>query len=377
KVGKDGVVNVEEGQTFGMDLEFTEGMQFDKGYISPYMVTDQDRMEAVLEDPYILIANQKIGSVRDVLPVLEQVIQSGKPLLIIAEDVEGESLATLVVNKLRGTFTGVSVKAPGFGDRRKRMLEDIAILTGGEVITEEMGLKLENTQLSQLGRARRVVVAKDTTTIVDGNGDAESIKGRIKQIKAEIEDTDSDFDREKLQERLAKLSGGVAVVKVGAATETEMKEKKHRVEDALQATRAALEEGIVPGGGVALLRAVDSVKVDAIDDEDARTGARIVLRALEEPLRQIADNSGLEGSVVVNDVRKAKGNEGLNAATGEIEDLVKAGVIDPAMVTRSALQNAASIAKNILTTEAIVAEMPEKDGGGMPGGGMPDMGGMM
>jgi chaperonin GroEL len=377
KVGKDGVVNVEEGQTFGMDLEFTEGMQFDKGYISPYMVTDQDRMEAVLEDPYILIANQKIGSVRDVLPVLEQVIQSGKPLLIIAEDVEGESLATLVVNKLRGTFTGVSVKAPGFGDRRKRMLEDIAILTGGEVITEEMGLKLENTQLSQLGRARRVVVAKDTTTIVDGNGDSDAIKGRIKQIKAEVEDTDSDFDREKLQERLAKLSGGVAVVKVGAATETEMKEKKHRVEDALQATRAALEEGIVAGGGVALLRAADSVKVDAIEDEDARTGARIVLRALEEPLRQIANNSGLEGSVVVNDVRKAKRNEGLNASTGEIEDLVKAGVIDPAMVTRSALQNAASIAKNILTTEAIVAEMPEKDGGGMPGGGMPDMGGMM
>jgi chaperonin GroEL len=377
KVGKDGVVNVEEGQTFGMDLEFTEGMQFDKGYISPYMVTDQDRMEAVLEDPYILIANQKIGSVRDILPVLEQVIQSGKPLLIIAEDVEGETLATLVVNKLRGTFTGVAVKAPGFGDRRKRMLEDIAILSGGEVITEEMGLKLENTQLSQLGHARRLVVTKDTTTIIDGAGDADAIKGRIKQIKAEIEDTDSDFDREKLQERLAKLSGGVAVVKVGAATETEMKEKKHRVEDALQATRAALEEGIVAGGGVALLRAADAVKVDAIDDEDARTGARIVLRALEEPLRQIANNSGLEGSVVVNDVRKAKRNEGLNVATGEIEDLVKAGVIDPAMVTRSALQNAASIAKNILTTEAIVAEIPEKEGAGMPGGGMPDMGGMM
>jgi chaperonin GroEL len=378
KVGKDGVVNVEEGQTFGMDLEFTEGMQFDKGYISPYMVTDQDRMEAVLEDPYILIANQKIGSVRDVLPVLEQVIQSGKPLLIIAEDVEGESLATLVVNKLRGTFTGVAVKAPGFGDRRKRMLEDIAILTGGEVITEEMGLKLENTQLSQLGHARRVVVSKDDTTIVDGAGDSEAIKGRIKQIKSEVESTDSDFDREKLQERLAKLSGGVAVVKVGAATETEMKEKKHRVEDALQATRAALEEGIVPGGGVALLAAIKAVKVDAIADDDERTGARIVLRALEEPLRQIAENSGLEGSVVVNDVRKAKAGQGLNAATGEIEDLVAAGVIDPAMVTRSALQNAASIAKNILTTEAIVAEMPEKDGaGGMPGGGMPDMGGMM
>ncbi len=378
KVGKDGVVNVEEGQTFGMDLEFTEGMQFDKGYISPYMVTDQDRMEAVLEDPYILIANQKIGSVRDVLPVLEQVIQSGKPLLIIAEDVEGESLATLVVNKLRGTFTGVAVKAPGFGDRRKRMLEDIAILTGGEVITEEMGLKLENTQLSQLGHARRVVVTKDTTTIIDGAGDSEAIKGRIKQIKSEVDSTDSDFDREKLQERLAKLSGGVAVVKVGAATETEMKEKKHRVEDALQATRAALEEGIVPGGGVALIQAVKAVKVDAITDDDERTGARIVLRALEEPLRQIANNSGLEGSVVVNEVRKAKAGFGLNAATGEIEDLVAAGVIDPAMVTRSALQNAASIAKNILTTEAIVAEMPEKDGaGGMPGGGMPDMGGMM
>jgi chaperonin GroEL len=376
KVGKDGVVNVEEGQTFGMDLEFTEGMQFDKGYISPYMVTDQDRMEAVLEDPYILIANSKIGSVRDILPVLEQVIQSGKPLLIIAEDVEGESLATLVVNKLRGTFTGVSVKAPGFGDRRKRMLEDIAILTGGEVITEEMGLKLENTQLSQLGRARRVVVAKDTTTIVDGSGDADGIKGRINQIKTEIENTDSDFDREKLQERLAKLSGGVAVVKVGAATETEMKEKKHRVEDALQATRAALEEGIVPGGGVALLVAQAALKVDAIEDADERTGAKIVSRALEEPLRQIADNAGLEGSVVVNDVRRSKKGEGLDAATGEIVDLVKEGIIDPAMVTRSALQNAASIAKNILTTEAIVAEVPEKEGAA-PGGGMPDMSGMM
>ena len=376
RVGKDGVVNVEEGQTFGMDLEFTEGMQFDKGYISPYMVTDQDRMEAVLEDPYILIANQKIGAVRDVLPVLEAVIQSGKPLLIIAEDVEGESLATLVVNKLRGTFTGVAVKAPGFGDRRKRMLEDIAILTNAEVITEEMGLKLENTQVSQLGRARRVVVAKDNTTIVDGAGDAAAIKGRINQIKTEIENTDSDFDREKLQERLAKLSGGVAVVKVGAATETEMKEKNHRVEDALQATRAALEEGIVPGGGVALLEATSAIKLDAIADEDEKTGAKIVLRALEEPLRQIAENAGLEGSVVVNDVRKAKAGYGLNAATNEIVDLVAAGIIDPAMVTRSALQNAASIAKNILTTEAIVAEVPEKDGGG-GGGGMPDMGGMM
>src|SRR6195952_1880777 len=382
KVGKDGVVNVEEGQTFGMELEFTEGMQFDKGYISPYMVTDQDRMEAVLEDPFILIANQKIGSVRDILPVLEQVMQGGKPLLIVAEDVEGECLATLVVNKLRGTFTGVAVKAPGFGDRRKRMLEDIAILTGGEVITEEMGLKLENTQLAQLGRARRVVIAKDNTTIIDGSGDLEAIKGRINQIKAEVESTDSDFDREKLQERLAKLSGGVAVVKVGAATETEMKEKKHRVEDALQATRAALEEGIVPGGGVALLQASSAVSVDAdgasVDgSDDQRTGARIVLRALEEPLRQLAENAGLEGSVVVNDVRKAKKGFGLNASTNEIVDLVAAGVIDPAMVTRSALQNAASIAKNILTTEAIVAELPDKDGGGGMGGGMPDMGGMM
>jgi chaperonin GroEL len=376
KVGKDGVVNVEEGQTFGMDLEFTEGMQFDKGYISPYMVTDQDRMEATLEDPYILIANQKIGSVRDVLPVLEQVIQAGKPILIVAEDVEGEALATLVVNKLRGTFTGVAVKAPGFGDRRKRMLEDIAILTGGEVITEEMGLKLENTQLSQLGRARRVVVSKDTSTIVDGSGDSEAIKGRINQIKNEIESTDSDFDREKLQERLAKLAGGVAVVKVGAATETEMKEKKHRVEDALQATRAALEEGIVPGGGVALLRATDSVKVDAYEG-DERTGAAIVIRALEEPVRQLAHNAGLEGSVVVNDVRKAKKGHGLNADTGEIVDLVAAGVIDPAMVTRSALQNAASIGKNILTTECIVAEIEDKDGGGMPGGMPGGMDGMM
>jgi chaperonin GroEL len=376
KVGKDGVVNVEEGQTFGMDLEFTEGMQFDKGYISPYMVTDQERMEAVLEDPYILIANQKIGSVRDILPVLEQVIQAGKPILIIAEDVEGEALATLVVNKLRGTFTGVAVKAPGFGDRRKRMLEDIAILSGGEVITEEMGLKLENTQISQLGRARRVVVAKDNTTIIDGNGDSEAIKGRINQIKSEIENTDSDFDREKLQERLAKLAGGVAVVKVGAATETEMKEKKHRVEDALQATRAALEEGIVPGGGSALLQAASSINLDVFDIDDEKTGARIILRALEEPVRQLAQNSGLEGSVVVNDVRNASNGQGLNAETGEIVDLVAAGIIDPAMVTRSALQNAASIGKNILTTEAIVCEMPDKDGNGA-GGGMPDMGGMM
>jgi chaperonin GroEL len=377
KVGKDGVVNVEEGQTFGMELEFTEGMQFDKGYISPYMVTDQDRMEAVLDEPYILIANQKIGSVRDLLPVLEQVMQGGRPLLLVAEDVEGEALATLVVNKLRGTFTSVAVKAPGFGDRRKRMLEDIAILTGGEVITEEMGLKLENTTIEQLGTARRIVVSKDTTTIIDGGGDGEQIKGRIKQIKQEIENTDSDFDREKLQERLAKLAGGVAVVKVGAATETEMKEKKHRVEDALQATRAALEEGVVSGGGVALLNAQADLDVENVsDDPDEVTGARIIHRALEEPLRQIAENSGLEGSVVVNSVREMKPGEGLNAETGEYGDLIKAGVIDPTMVTRSALQNAASIAKNILTTEAIVAEPPEKEPA-MPGGGMPDMGGMM
>jgi chaperonin GroEL len=375
KVGKDGVVNVEEGQTFGMELEFTEGMQFDKGYISPYMITDQDRMEAVLEDPYVLIANQKIGSVRDMLPVLEQVMQSGKSLLIVAEDVEGESLATLVVNKLRGTFTGVAVKAPGFGDRRKRMLEDIAVLTGAEVITEEMGLKLENTQVSQLGRARRVVVTKDDTTIIDGAGEKEQIEGRINQIRQEIETTDSDFDREKLQERLAKLAGGVAVVKVGAATETELKEKKHRVEDALQATRAALEEGIVPGGGVALLNAQDAIADSDGGDADERTGAEIVRRALEEPIRQIADNSGFEGSVVVDKVRGLKPGEGLNAETGEYGDLVADGVIDPTMVTRSALQNAASIAKNILTTEAVVAEPPEKEpaGAGMP----PDMGGMM
>jgi chaperonin GroEL len=378
KVGKDGVVNVEEGQTFGLELEFTEGMQFDKGYLSPYMITDPERMEAVLEDPYILVANQKIGAVKDLLPVLEQVIQAGRPLLIVSEDVEGESLATIVVNKLRGTFTAVAVKAPGFGDRRKRMLEDIAILTGAEVITEEMGLKLENTKLTQLGHARRVVVDKDTTTIIDGAGDSDAIKARIKQLKSEIENTDSDFDREKLQERLAKLAGGVAVVKVGAATETEMKEKKHRVEDALQATRAALEEGIVPGGGVALLNAVKAIKLDKIEEPDERTGAAIIVRALEEPIRQLAYNAGLEGSVVVNQVRGAESGQGLNVETNEVEDLVKAGIIDPTMVTRSALQNAASIAKNILTTEAIVAEPPEKAGAGagMPGG-MGDMGGMM
>jgi chaperonin GroEL len=376
KVGKDGVVNVEEGQTFGLELEFTEGMQFDKGYLSPYMVTDPERMEAVLEDPYILVANQKIGAVKDILPILEQVIQAGKPLLIVAEDVEGESLATIVVNKLRGTFQAVAVKAPGFGDRRKRMLEDIAILTGGEVITEELGLKLENTKLSQLGRARKVVVDKDTATLIDGAGDSEAIKGRIKQLKQEIENTDSDFDREKLQERLAKLSGGVAVVKVGAATETEMKEKKHRVEDALQATRAALEEGIVPGGGVALLNAGKAVskKLEELEG-DQKTGASIILRALEEPVRQLAQNAGLEGSVVVDKVRSAPKGQGLNVEDGEIEDMVKSGIIDPTMVTRSALQNAASIAKNILTTEALVVEAPEKERagampGGMPGGGM-------
>ena len=378
KVGKDGVVNVEEGQTFGLDLEFTEGMQFDKGYISPYMITDGDRMEAVLEDPYILIANQKVGAVKDILPVLEQVIQSGRPLVIVAEDLEGEALATIVVNKLRGTFTVVAVKAPGFGDRRKRMLEDIAILTGGEVITEEMGLKLENTSIAQLGRARRIVVTKDNTTIIDGAGKGDDIKARIKQIKQEIENSDSDFDREKLQERLAKLAGGVAVIKVGAATEVELKEKKHRIEDAVSATRAAIEEGVVAGGGVALLNAASKLKFDGLEDDEA-TGGRIVKRALEEPLRQLAFNAGLEGSVVVNEVRAAKAGFGLNVDSGEMVDLVKAGIIDPAMVTRSALQNAASIAKNILTTEAIVVEAPEKSsGGGMPDmGGMGGMGGMM
>jgi chaperonin GroEL len=377
KVGKDGVVNVEESQTFGMELEFTEGMQFDKGYISPYFVTDAERMEAVLEDPFILIANRKIGSVQDLLPVLEKTIQSGKALLIIAEDVEGEALATLVVNKLRGTFTGIAVKAPGFGDRRKRMLEDIAILTGGEVISEEMGLKLENTTVAQLGHARKVVVSKDDTTIVDGGGDLEKIKARINQIKAEVENTDSDFDREKLQERLAKLAGGVAVVKVGAATETEIKERKHRVEDALSATRAALEEGIVPGGGVAQVLIIPAVlAVEAEGDE--LTGVRIIARALEEPLRQLANNAGLEGSVVVNEVKTRAKGVGMNIATGEYEDMVKAGIIDPAMVTRSALQNAASIAKNILTTEVIVADKPEEKGaGGGMGGGMGGMGGMM
>jgi chaperonin GroEL len=372
KVGKDGVVNVEEGQTFGMDLEFTEGMQFDRGYMSPYMVTDQDRMEAVLDDPFILIHGGKISSVQDVLPLLEQVIGQGRPLLIIAEDVEGEALATLIVNKLRGTFTGIAVKAPGFGDRRKRMLEDIAILSGGEVISEEMGLKLANAQVSQLGRARRVVVSKDATTIIDGAGDPEEIRGRIKQIKAEIETTDSDFDREKLQERLAKLAGGVAVVKVGAATETEMKERKHRVEDALQATRAALEEGIVPGGGVVLINSVAALEGLGLEGDEA-TGAAIVRRALEEPLRQLAENAGMEGSVVVGEVKTKKPGIGLDVESGEYVDLVKAGIIDPAMVTRSALQNASSIAKNIITTEAVVADKPEENAGP---GGMGGMGGM-
>jgi chaperonin GroEL len=374
KVGKDGVVNVEESQTFGMDLEFTEGMQFDKGYLSPYFVTDQERMEAVLDDPYILIANQKIGNVQDVLPILNQVMQSNRPLLIIAEDVEGEALATLIVNKLRGTFTAAAVKAPGFGDRRKRQMEDIAILTGGEVITEELGLRLENTQLNQLGRARRVVITKDNTTIVDGAGDTERIQGRINQIRAEVETTDSDFDREKLQERLAKLSGGVAVIRVGAATETELKEKKHRVEDALSATRAALEEGIVPGGGVALLHAQQPV-ADLLDslEGDERTGVRIVHRALEEPIRQIAVNAGADGSIVANHVRSQSGSTGFNALTGEYEDLVGAGIIDPAMVTRSALQNAASIGSLIVATDVVVAE-PEEETPAMPGGGM---GGMM
>ncbi len=374
KVGKDGVVNVEEGQTFGLELEFTEGMQFDKGYLSPYFVTDQERMEAVLDEPFILIANQKIGNVQDLLPVLNQIMQQGnRPLLIVSEDVEGEALATLIVNKLRGTFTAAAVKAPGFGDRRKRMLEDIAVLSGGEVITEELGLKLENTQLSQLGRARKVVITKDNTTIIDGDGDTERIKGRINQIRGEIETTDSDFDREKLQERLGKLTGSVAVVKVGAATETELKERKHRVEDALSATRAALEEGIVPGGGVALLHAQQPV-ADLLDslDGDERTGARIVHRALEEPIRQIAENAGADGSIVVDKVRGQSDSIGFNALTGEYEDLVSAGVIDPAMVTRSALQNAASIGSLIVTTVVVVAE-PEEETPAMPGG----MGGMM
>ena len=374
KVGKDGVVTVEESNTFGMELDFTEGMQFDKGYLSPYFVTDPERQEAVLEDPYILFVNGKISSVQDMVPVLERVMQGGKPLLIVAEDVEGEALATLVVNKIRGTFASVAVKAPGFGERRKAMLQDMATLTGGQVIAEEVGLKLENTTLELLGSARKVVITKDDTTIVDGAGSSEDVEGRITQIKREVEETDSDWDREKLQERLAKLVGGVAVVKVGAATEVELKEKKHRIEDALSATRAAIEEGIVAGGGTALLRARAKVAEAAESmDSDERTGALAVHRALEAPTRLIADNAGLEGAVMVQRVQAEKGPIGLNAATGEMEDLVKAGVIDPAKVTRAALQNAASIAGLLLTTEVLVADKPEEGGAG---GGAPDMGGM-
>ncbi|MCY3576432.1 MAG: chaperonin GroEL [bacterium] len=373
KVGKDGVVTVEESQTFGLELDFTEGMRFDKGYISPYFVTDAERMEAVLDEPYILFVGSKITAVRDIVPVLEKVMQAGKPLLIIAEDVEGEALATLVVNKIRGTFNSTAVKAPGFGDRRKAMLQDMAILTAGQVISEEVGLKLENTTLDLLGRARKIVITKDETTIVEGAGDRSDVEGRISQIKGEIDNTDSDYDREKLQERLAKLSGGVAVLKVGAATEVELKEKKHRIEDAVSTTKAAIEEGVVAGGGVTLLRAQDAVNdaADSLSGSDEATGARIVAKALEGPLAQIAVNAGLEGGVIVERVRNLEGNSGLNAATGEYEDLMTAGIIDAAKVTRSALQNAGSIAGLFLTTEAVVADKPE-EGGGMPGG-MPDM----
>jgi chaperonin GroEL len=380
KVGKDGVVTVEESNTFGMELEFTEGMQFDKGYLSPYFVTDPDRQEAVLDEPHILLNQGKISSVQEMLPVLEKVMQTGKPLLIIAEDVEGEALATLVVNKIRGTFNSVAVKAPGFGDRRKAMLGDMATLTGGQVVAEEVGLKLDTITLDLLGKAKKVIITKDTTTIVEGGGSEDDIKGRIAQIKREIDDTDSDWDREKLQERLAKLSGGVAVVKVGAATEVELKEKKHRIEDALSATRAAIEEGIVAGGGVALLRSRPAVgKVaDSLSGDEA-TGARIVFAALEAPTRLIADNAGIEGAVAVRQVEAEEGSVGLNAATGDLEDLVKAGVIDPAKVTRAALQNAASIAGLVLTTESLVADKPEPPapagaGGGDPMGGMGGMG---
>jgi chaperonin GroEL len=373
KVGRDGVITVEESQTFGMDMDLVEGMRFDKGYIAPYFVTDPERMEAVLEDAYLLLVGSKITAVRDLLPVLEKIMQSGKPLLIIAEDVEGEALATLVVNKIRGTFRSVAVKAPGFGERRKAMLQDIAILTGGQVVTEEVGLKLENVTLDLLGTARKVVVTKDETTVVEGGGTETDIKGRINQIKTEIENTDSDYDREKLQERLAKLSGGVAVIKVGAATEVELKEKKHRIEDAVSTTKAAIEEGVVPGGGVALLRAQTAVLEAAEKLEgDEATGARIVAKAVEEPLKQIAVNAGLEGGVVVEKVRGLKGAHGLNAATGEYTDLFKDGVIDAAKVTRSALQNAASIAALFLTTEAVIADKPEDDAPAMPGGGMDD-----
>ncbi|HEX9775247.1 MAG TPA: chaperonin GroEL [Actinomycetota bacterium] len=372
KVGKDGVITVEESQTFGLELELVEGMRFDKGYISPYFVTDPERMEVVVEDPYLLIVNSKISAVKDLVAVLEKVMQTGKALAIVAEDVEGEALATLVVNKIRGTFKSVAVKAPGFGDRRKAMLQDIAILTGGQVISEEVGLKLENTTLDMLGRARKIVVTKDETTIVEGSGDPEQIKGRVNQIKTEIENTDSDYDREKLQERLAKLAGGVAVIKVGAATEVELKEKKHRIEDAVSATKAAVEEGIVAGGGVTLLQAQSGIdKLDLTGDE--ATGARIVRRALEEPVKQIAVNAGLEGGVVVEKVRGLDTGWGLNADTGEYVDLLKAGVIDPAKVTRSALLNAASIAALFLTTEVVVAEKPEKTPP-MPTPGAGDMG---
>ena len=385
KVGKDGTVTVEESNTFGIELEFTEGMQFDKGYLSPYFVTDAERQEAVLDDPLILFTNSKISAVHDLVPVLEKVMQTGKPLLIVAEDVDGEALATLVVNKIRGTFTSIAVKAPGFGERRKAMLQDMAVLTGGQVISEEIGLKLENTTVDLLGRARRVIVTKDDTTIVEGAGSDDDVKGRIAQLKREIDETDSDWDREKLQERLAKLAGGVAVVKVGAATEVELKEKKHRIEDALSATRAAVEEGIVAGGGTALVRSRAAVlEVVAALEGDESTGASIVAKALAEPLRCIANNAGLEGSVSVRQVEAETGSIGLNAATGEFEDLVKAGVIDPAKVTRSALQNAASIAGLLLTTEALVADKPEKSdpaaaaaAAAAMGGGMGGMGGMM
>ena len=372
KVGKDGVITVEESQTFGMDMDFVEGMRFDKGYISPYFVTDADRMETVLENPYILLVSSKISAVRDVVPVLEKVMQSGKPLLIIAEDIEGEALATLVVNKIRGTFTSASVKAPGFGDRRKAMLQDMAILTGGQVISEEVGLKLDATTLDLLGEARKVVITKDETTIIEGSGSREDVDGRIAQIKAEIENTDSDYDREKLQERLAKLSGGVAILKVGAATEVELKEKKHRIEDAVSTTKAAIEEGVVAGGGVTLLRAQEAVLAisESLGNPDENTGARLVAKSLEGPLNQIAINAGLEGGVIVEKVRNLDGANGLNASSGEYEDLVKAGIIDAAKVTRSALQNAGSIAALFLTTEAVIADAPD-DADSMPG--MPDM----
>ena len=376
KVGKDGVITVEEGQTFGMELDFTDGMQFDKGFISPYFVTDADRQEAILENPYILIVNSKITAVNDLLPILEKVMNSGKPLLILAEDIEGEALATLVVNKIRGTFTSVAVKAPGFGERRKAMLQDIAILTGGEVVSEELGLKTENTTVEMLGEAARVVVKKDTTTIVDGSGKKADVEARVKQIQSEIDDSDSDWDKEKLQERLAKLSGGVAQVKVGAATEVELKEKKMRIEDALAATRAAVEEGIVAGGGVTLIRAQGSIDKISGGSEAEIIGRNIVKKALEAPLRQIAVNAGYEGGVMVEKVKTAKGNEGLNAANGEMTDLVKAGVIDPAKVTRSTVQNASSIASLVLTTEALIAEEPEPEAP-MPPGGMGGMEGMM